>query len=387
MQTELRAELRAVRDLARELARAEVAPRAAEIDERAIFPWDVFRTFADAGLLGLNIPEAYGGSGLGAVGLALAIEQVAMHCANSAAILVMADLVATPLLLGGSEAQKKKYLSGIATGDLRGALCMTEAHGGSDLAAIRTRAELRGGHYRLEGAKAFISGAEEADFLIVLARTDPNPEARGFSLFLVEAENPGVAVGKTEVKLGVRGLPVYAIDFDECSVPYTARIGEEGDGWRLIMESMNRTRPVLAARGLGLAEGALMHWVRYARERESFGQPIARHQGLQWMAADLAAQVEAVRALVFQAAAMVDAGRHGPEHAPVLAAAKLLASELAVKAGNDCMQMAGAVGYMESYPFARFLRDARQLTIVEGTSQIQQNIIGKALTEGRLAYG
>lgn len=386
MDWNLSADQKAIQALAREISRSEVAPRAAEIDQRAIFPWDVFRAFADAGLLGIHIPEQYGGSGLGAMGLTLAIEQVGMHCANSAAILVMADLPLIPILMAGSEAQKKKYAGGVAAGDIRGALCMTEPDAGSDVGALRTRAEYRGGKYVINGQKAFISGAEEADFYVVLARTNPDPAAREFCLLVVGNDNPGVAVGKTEVKLGVRGLPVYEVNFEECEVPFTARIGEESQGFRIIMETLNRARPVLAARGLGLAEGALMHWVRYARERKSFGKAIGEHQGLQWMAADLAAQIEAVRALVYRSANMVDGGEYGLAHAPVLSAAKLLASELAVKAAGDCMQMAGAVGYMESYPFARFLRDARQLTIVEGTSQIQQNVIGQALISGRLAY-
>lgn len=386
MNWELAPELKEIQSLAREIAHAEVAPRAAEIDERSIFPWDVFRTFADAGLLGLHIPEKYGGTGLGTRGLALAIEQVGMYCANSAAILVMADLPLAPVLLAGSEQQKKKYAGGVAAGDIRGALCMTEAEAGSDVAATATRAEFRGGKYVINGTKSFISGAEEADFLVVLARTNPDPAARGFALFLVDSDNPGVHVGKTEVKLGVRGLPIYQVNFEDCEVPYTARIGDESQGFRLTMETLNRARPVLAARGLGLAQGALMHWLRFAQERKTFGKPITEHQGLQWMAADSAAQVEAVRSLVYRAAAMVDAGQIGLAHAPVLSAAKLLASELAVKTAGDCMQMAGAVGYMESYPFARFLRDARQLTIVEGTSQIQRNIIGGALVAGRLTY-
>lgn len=379
-------ELKEVQQLAREISKAEIGPRAAEIDSRAIFPWDVYRILADRGLLGVGIPAQYGGSGLGVQGLVTAIEQINLHCSNSAAILVMADLPLAPILLGGTEQQKRKYGEGVAAGDIRGCICMTEAGAGSDVAATTTQAELRGRDYVLSGTKAFISGAEEADFFTVLARTDPRAGARGFSIFLVDKDNPGIGVGKTEVKLGVRGLPVYEVEFRDCAVPYSDRVGAEGQGWPLIMESLNRSRPVLAARGLGLAQGALLHWLQYARQRPAFGKPIAEHQGLQWMAADLAAQIEAVRSLVYRAAAMVDAGQYQVRHAPILSAAKLLASELAVKAANDCLQMAGAVGYMESYPFARFLRDARQLTIVEGTSQVQKNIIGQALLDGRIAY-
>lgn len=386
MLLDLSPELKALQQLAREVARAEVAPRAADIDMRAIFPWDVFRIFADQGLMGIGIPAAYGGAGLGALGLAVAIEQVGMYCATSAAILVMSDLPLGPVLLAGTEQQKRKYAGGTASGEIRGAICMTEPDAGSDVAAITTRADRKGSEYVINGTKAFISGAEEADFYTVLARTDPVAGTRGFSIFLVDNDNPGLSIGKTEVKLGVRGLPVYEVQFSDCAVPYSARIGEEGAGFGLIMQAVNRGRPVLGARGLGLAEGALVHWLHYGRERHAFGKPIAEHQGLQWMAADLAAEIEAVRTLVCRAAAMVDAGRIGRADAPILSAAKLLGTELAVRAAGDCLQMAGAVGYMESYPFARFLRDARQLTIVEGTSQIQKNIIGSALVAGRLSY-
>lgn len=379
-------ELKAIQQLAGEIARAEVGPRAADIDERGIFPWDVFRTFADAGLLGVGIPEAYGGSGLGTMGLVLAVEQVNLYCSTSAAILVMADLPLIPILLAGTDQQKRKYATGTAQGEIRGAICMTESDAGSDVANLQTTAQFTGREYVLNGTKAFISGAEEADFLTVLARTDPEAGHNGFSVFVVDADNPGVSVGKTEVKLGVKGLPVYEVRFEDCAVPFTARLGEENRGFQLIMQTLNRARPVLAARGLGLAEGALMHWLQYARERKAFGRPIAEHQGLQWMAADLAAQIEAVRSLVYRAASLVDAGHDGREHAHILSAAKLLASELAVKASNDCLQMMGGVGYMESYPLARFLRDAKQLTIVEGTSQVQKNIIGASLLDGLVQY-
>jgi len=302
-------------------------------------------------------------------------------------MLLLTRLSTMAISLAGTEEQKREYLAGTASGRRRGAFCLSEPDAGSDTQSIRTRAVRKGDRYVISGTKSWISGAGAADFFVVAAKTRTDvPGAKGFSVFVVDRDTPGVTVGKKEHKMGVRGLPVHQVIFEDAEVPASCLVGEENEGFKLIMQNLNAVRPVVAARGLGLAEGALMYWLEYARSRQTFGRPIIEHQGLQWMAADLAAEIEACRLLTYRAASLVDQGRVGRDVAHFLSMAKLKATELAVKAANDCLQMMGAVGYMEEYPMARFVRDARQLTIVEGTSQIQKGIIGRALADGLLAW-
>jgi len=374
-------------DLARQVTREVIAPRADEVDRTGEYPEDYFQAFRETGLLGVAIPEEYGGAGLGCLGLVLAVEEVAKACCSAGLILLLTRLSTMAILLAGTEEQKKKYLGGTATGALRGAFCLSEPDAGSDTQAIRTRAVRKGDKYVITGTKSWISGAGVADFFVVAAKTNWEvPGARGYSVFVVDRDTRGLTVGKKEQKMGVRGVPVHQVIFEEVEVPVSARIGEENQGFKIIMQNLNAVRPVVAARGVGLAEGALMYWLQYARQRHTFGKPIIEHQGLQWMAADLATEIEAARLLTYRAALLVDEGKTGKEVAHYLSMAKYKATEVAVKAANDCLQMMGAVGYMEDYPMARFVRDARQLTIVEGTSQIQKNIIGRALADGLLSW-
>ncbi|MCG0238538.1 MAG: acyl-CoA dehydrogenase family protein [Firmicutes bacterium] len=387
MDFRLNSEHQAVVDLARQVTREVIAPRADEVDRTGEYPEDYFQAFRETGLLGVAIPEEYGGAGLGCLGLVLAVEEVAKACCSAGLILLLTRLSTMAILLAGTEEQKKKYLGGTATGELRGAFCLSEPDAGSDTQAIRTRAVRKGDRYVITGTKSWISGAGVADFFVVAAKTDWEvPGARGYSVFVVDRDTPGLTVGKKEQKMGVRGVPVHQVIFEEVEVPVSARIGEENGGFKIIMQNLNAVRPVVAARGVGLAEGALMYWLQYARQRQTFGKPIVEHQGLQWMAADLATEIEAARLLTYRAALLVDEGKTGKEVAHYLSMAKYKATEVAVKAANDCLQMMGAVGYMEDYPMARFVRDARQLTIVEGTSQIQKNIIGRALADGLLTW-
>nr|PZN36707.1 MAG: acyl-CoA dehydrogenase [Bacillota bacterium] len=387
MDFRLSPEHQAVVDLARQVTREVIAPRADEVDRTGEYPEDYFQAFRETGLLGVAIPEEYGGAGLGCLGLVLAVEEVAKACCSAGLILLLTRLSTMAILLAGTEEQKKKYLGGTATGALRGAFCLSEPDAGSDTQAIRTRAVRKGDKYVITGTKSWISGAGVADFFVVAAKTNWEvPGARGYSVFVVDRDTPGLTVGKKEQKMGVRGVPVHQVIFEEVEVPVSARIGEENQGFKIIMQNLNAVRPVVAARGVGLAEGALMYWLQYARQRHTFGKPIIEHQGLQWMAADLATEIEAARLLTYRAALLVDEGKTGKEVAHYLSMAKYKATEVAVKAANDCLQMMGAVGYMEDYPMARFVRDARQLTIVEGTSQIQKNIIGRALADGLLSW-
>lgn len=372
--------------LVREIAREQVAPLAAQIDETETIPTALFQTLREAGLFGLAVPEAYGGAGMGTMGLALAVEEVAKYCCATGLLLLLTRLPLAPILYAGTEEQKRRYASGIASGALRGAFCLSEPGAGSDSAAISTRAVRHGDHYVISGTKSWISGAAYADFFTVATKTDPAAGHRGISVFVVDRNTPGVTIGKKERKMGVRGLPVNQVIFEEAAVPAANLLGAEHQGFKVIMQTLNSVRPVVAARGLGLAQGALAYWLNYARQRETFGKPIVEHQGLQWMAAELALEIEAARLLTYQAAMLVDEGRAGKETAHVLAMAKLKATETAVRAANDCLQMMGAAGYMEDYPLARMVRDARQLTIVEGTSQIQKGIIARSLIDGGLVY-
>ncbi len=372
--------------LVREIARDKVAPLAAQIDEQERIPDELFQTFRDAGLFGLAVPEAYGGAGMGTMGLALAVEEVAKYCCATGLLLLLTRLPLAAILYAGTEEQKRKYAGGIASGTLRGAFCLSEPGAGSDSAAITTRAVRKGDKYIINGTKNWISGAAYADFFTVAVKTDPQAGHRGMSVFVVEKGTPGLTVGKKEKKMGVRGLPVNQVIFEDCEVPAANMLGAENQGFKLIMKNLNSVRPVVAARGLGLAQGALNYWIEFARQRQTFGRPIIEHQGLQWMMADLATEIESARLLTYRAAMLVDQDKAGKETAHILAMAKYKATETAVKAANDCLQMMGAAGYMEDYPLARMVRDARQLTIVEGTTQIQKGIIAKSLIDGDLSF-
>jgi alkylation response protein AidB-like acyl-CoA dehydrogenase len=373
--------------LARRIAREKVAPRAAAIDEAEEYPEDIFQAYRDAGLLGIAIPEEYGGAGMGTLGLCLAVEQIAQYCCASGIMLLLTKLPLMPIMLGGSEELKRKYAGGIAEGRLRGAFCLSEPDAGSDAAAIRTRAVRRGDRWVISGTKSWISGAGQADFFTVAAQTEPGTGSRGIVMFVVERGTPGLTVGKKERKLGVRGVPVHQVVLDEVEVPESAMLGQPGGaGFKVVMSTLNSVRPVVAARGLGLTEGAMTYAIEYARQRKTFGKPILEHQGLQWMLADLAARLEGARLLTYRAALEVDRGHIGKADAWKLSVAKLTAADLAVQAATDCLQILGAAGYMQDYPLERHYRDAKQLQIVEGTSQIQKNIIGRALLEGDLYW-
>jgi alkylation response protein AidB-like acyl-CoA dehydrogenase len=384
MEFGLTAEERDLVQLVREIARERVAPLAAQIDEQEEIPTELFNALRDAGLFGIGVPEEYGGSGMGTTGLVLAVEEMARYCCATGLLLLLTRLPLAAILFGGTEAQKRKYASGIASGTLRGAFCLSEPGAGSDSANITTRAVRKGDGYVINGTKCWISGAAHADFFTVAVKTDPAAGHRGLSVFVVERGTPGLTVGKKEKKMGVRGLPVNQVIFEDCEVPAGSMIGAENQGFKLIMKNLNSVRPIVAARGVGLASGALAYWADFGRSRETFGKPIIEHQGLQWMMAELAMEIDAARLLTYRAAALVDAGKAGKETAHILSMAKLKATEVAVRTANDCLQMMGAAGYMEDYPLARYVRDARQLTIVEGTSQIQKGIIARSIIDGDL---
>jgi len=387
MEFQLTEEQRLIQETARRIARERIAPRAAEMDETGEYPHDIFAAFREVGLLGLTIPQKYGGSGAGTLPLALAVEEAAKYCCSSGLMLLLSALPTHPILIGGSEAQKEAWLPRSAKGEIKGAFCLTEPNAGSDASAIESRAVRDGDDYVLNGEKVFISGGTVADFVVAFAKTDAKDGARGMSGFIVPTDSPGFSVARTDRKMGVRGVPTANIVFDNVRVPKELLLGgEEGRGFNHAMLTLNTLRPVVGARGVGLAEGALSYALEYARKRVAFGAPIAELQAIQFMFADMAIQIEAARLLVYQGAWLVDQGKYQRENAALLSIAKTFATEVAVKVSSDAMQVLGAQGYMMDHPLERHYRDARQLMIVEGTSQIQRVVIARALLERELVY-
>src|SRR5437870_5464630 len=367
----------------RKLAQERIAPRAREIDTDATYPQDVFEVFRDAGLLGLVIPEEYGGSGAGILGLTIAIEEVAKYSNAAALMLLLTRLPTGPLLIAGSEDQKRRYVTPIADGTQRAAFGLSEPQAGSDVMGMRTRAVRDGDGWVLNGVKCWMSGVVQADWYCVFAKTSADPADRSHdsvTCFVVERSWDGVEVGSTDRKMGVRGIDTGELLLHDVRVPDENVVGAVG-GFRLAMLGLNSMRPVVAARGIGLAEGALMYATEYVQERAAFGQAIADFQGIQWEIAKLAVDIEAARLLTYRAAWLADQGRFGKEWVPYLSMSKYYATELAVRASNVCLQLLGAAGYMKDHPTELYYRDAKQLTIVEGTSQVQLGLIARGVLD------
>jgi alkylation response protein AidB-like acyl-CoA dehydrogenase len=387
MDFELNESQKLIRETARRIAREVVKPRAAEIDETGQYPHDVFDAFREVGLIGTAVPERYGGSGAGMLSLAIAIEEVAKHCAASSLILMLTMLATRPILIGGTEEQKQKWVTPVAKGDMKASFCLTEPEAGSDAANMRSYAVKDGDEYVLNGEKVYISGGTVADFCTVFAKTDRDAGGRGVSAFIVPADTPGFTVTRTDRKMGVHGVPTAHFAIQDVRVPAENLIGGvEGRGLNHALLGLNGTRPLVGARGLGLAEGAVSYALEYARQRRTFGKLLTEHQAIEFMFADMVLAIETARLAVYQAAWMVDQGRFQREDAVYLSVAKTVASESAVKVASDALQVLGAQGYMKDHPLERHYRDARQLMIVEGTSQIQRMIISRALINGELDY-
>ena len=360
-----------------ELSRRHIAPRAAEIDESNEYPEDVFQLLKSHDLLGLYVPEVYGGAGLGILETCVAIEQMARFCSNSPLFFSVHLLATRPVAGGGSEAQKNRYLAGVARGELRPAFSLTEPHAGSDAANISTRAVKDGDSWVINGQKCYCTGSSVADFITVAAKTEPGTGARGVSFFIVPRGE--FRVGRHERKMGMRGIPTCEIFLENTRVPLENMIGERGRGFKTAMLGFNQARPAIGARGVGLAKGCLDYAANYAKEREAFGKPIAQHQAVQFMLADMFMETEAARLLVYRAASMVDNGDYQKEHAHFICAAKCYATDAAMKAAVDGVQVLGGAGYMKDHPLERFMRDAKQLQIIEGTNQIQRMVIAQNL--------
>ncbi len=378
-------ELRELQQSVRRLAQDKVRSRAREIDQTGEYPEDLFQSFRDAGLLGLCLPEHLGGSGAGILGLTVAIEEVAKYSQAAALMLLLTRLPTGPVLIAGDEAQQRRYLTPVAEGTARAAFGLSEPQAGSDVMGMRTRAEPdpdRPGGFLLTGTKCWMSGVREADWYTVFAKTAEPTSRRhdAVTAFIVDRSAPGVSVGRTDHKMGVRGVDTGELVLERVPVPAENVIGEVG-GFRLAMLGLNAMRPVVAARGIGLAEGALMYATEYVQQRAAFGQTIADFQGIQWEIAKCAVDLEAARLLTYRAAARADEGRFHKEDVPYLSMAKYHATELAVRASGLAVQLLGAAGYMEDHPTEQWYRDAKQLTIVEGTSQVQLGLIARGVLD------
>ncbi len=382
MDFDLPAEIADLQATVRKIAQERVQPRAREIDSSHEYPQDLFDLFRDTGLLGLVIPEEYGGSGAGILGLTVAIEEVAKYSNTAALMLLLTRLPTGPVLIAGTEEQRQKYVGAVATGAMRAGFGLSEAQAGSDVVGMRTKAVADGDDWVLTGTKCWMSGVVQADWYCVFAKTGPADSRAhdSISCFIVERSWPGVSVGRTDHKMGVKGVDTGELVLDGVRVPAANVVGEVG-GFRLAMLGLNSMRPVVAARGLGLAEGALMYAVEYVKQRAAFGKTIADMQGVQWKIAELATEIEAARLLTYRSAWMADRGQYTKEYVPYLSMAKYYASEVAVRVAGEALQMLGAAGYMEDHPTELWYRDAKQLTIVEGTSQIQLGLIAKGVLD------
>ena len=361
----------------RRMVADKVAPRADEIDRKGEFPWDLKNIFQEMGLLGLSVPETYGGCFQAHIFLCIAVEEIARACASSSLIVQVQALGWQPLLIGGSEEQKKKYGPLVASGDAIIAFALTEPNAGSDAAAMGTRAVKKGDKYIINGSKCFISNGPIADLIIVFAMTDSSKGVKGISAFIVEKDFPGFSVSKWESKMGIKGSPTGSLIFEDMEIPVENLVGEEGQGFVYAMKTLDTSRPVIAAQAVGIAQGALDEAKKYSRERVQFGRAISNFQGIGWMMADMAAQIEAARALTYQAAELVDT--QDPRSSYMSACCKLFASDVAMKVTTDTLQIAGGYGYMTEFPFERMMRDAKITQIYEGTNQIQKLVISREL--------
>jgi alkylation response protein AidB-like acyl-CoA dehydrogenase len=368
---------RMIRDLARKIARERIAPRAAHYDETETYPEESIRALMDAGLYGIWLPEEYGGTDLGCLALALVCEEIAWACAATSTQYLDQPLGGLPILLAGTAEQKKKYLPRLAKGEMLAAYSLSEPGAGSDAAGLRTTAVRKGDRYVLNGSKQWCTNGDHADVIVVFATVDPKLRAKGVTAFLVEKGMPGFSVGKKEKKLGIRASPTVALHFTDCPVPVDQRLGEEGEGFRIAMQTLDVTRPATGAMAVGIGQAALDAAVAYARERQQFGQAIAAFQGVQFMLADMAMQVHAARLMVHHAARQVDAGIRSNTYEASMA--KCWAGDAAMKVATDAVQVFGGYGYTREYPVERFMRDAKIMQIYEGTNQIQRVVIAREL--------
>ncbi|MBU4194023.1 MAG: acyl-CoA dehydrogenase family protein [Actinobacteria bacterium] len=377
MAYELSEEQEALRAQIQQMAVEKVAPRAAEIDREGDFPWDMQKLLAENELLGLSIPEEYGGSGASLLSNCIVAEELARACATTSLIFVVQKLAAYPIVLAGSEEIKQKYLPPLARGEVLAAFCLTERGAGSDAAATKTTAVETDDGYLLNGEKCFITNGSIADTFSTFTMTDIDRGVRGISAFVVEKEFPGFSVGPVEDKMGLRGAQVSEVKFEDCLVPKENMLGERGSGFITAMKTLDSSRPLVGAQAVGIAQGALDVAVGWAREREQFGSSIGKLQGIQFMLADMKTRVEAARQLVYRSATLCD--NNDPELSLFSAMSKLFASDMAMSVTADAVQVLGGYGYMKDQPLERMMRDAKVTQIYEGTNQVQRVVVARRL--------
>jgi alkylation response protein AidB-like acyl-CoA dehydrogenase len=379
-------EQREIRDLVRDLARERVAPRAAEIDKSAEFPWDMVEVLREHDLFGLPFDEEHGGTGTGALMVLVAIEELSKVCATTGLLLAVQELGSLGLKLVGTDEQKARWLPRLASGEWLGAYALTEAGSGSDSAAMRTEARREGDEYVLNGSKRFITNAGVAELYTVFAKTDPAAGHAGISAFVVEASAPGFEVGRIEPKMGIKGSTTGEIFFNDCRIPAENLLGEEGEGFRIAMRILDRSRPGIGAQGLGLAQGATDYALDYAKSRETMGKPIAEHQLIAATLADMETKCEAARGLLYKCGQLIDEGADGAELTKISAMAKLYCTDAAMEVTTDAVQILGGYGYIQEYPVERMMRDAKITQIYEGTNQIQRLVIAREMLKENRAF-
>jgi butyryl-CoA dehydrogenase len=377
MDFELSEEQRMIRDAAREVAEREIKPRAAKTDETREFPWDNVRRLGEMGFMGMCVDAEYGGAGLDFLSYILALEEVCAACAATGVIMsVQNSLVCGPIQQFGTEEQKRRYLPDLASGKKIGAYCLTEPQAGSDAGNQRTQAVAKNGKYVLTGTKMFVTNGGAADVLVVYTRTDPAAKTRGITAFLVETGTPGVERSHREKTMGIRGSSTNEVVFKDAEVPAGNLLGELNRGYSIALSTLEGGRIGIAAQAIGIARNALDEALKYARQREQFGKPIAEFQSIQWMLADMATEVNAAQLLTYRAAVLRDQGARCAKEASM---AKLYASEVAVRSADRAVQIHGGYGYIQDFPVERLYRDAKITQLYEGTSQVQKMVIAANL--------
>jgi butyryl-CoA dehydrogenase len=366
-----------IRDACREIAEEYIKPVRAKYDEEGTFPWDIVEVLRQADIFGVYIPEEYGGFGGGVLEMALAIEELSRGCGGIALAFGGTALGAYPILLYGSDEQKKKFLPDIAAGRRLAGFGLTEANAGSDAAGIETTAVRDGDSYILNGTKQWITNGGEAEVYTVIAMTDRNKGARGASAFIVEKDTPGFTFGKKENKMGIRASATRELVFQDCRIPKANILGREGMGFIVAMKTLDKSRPGIGAQAVGIARGAFEEAIAFVKERHQFGKPVSSFQGVQFMLADMATRIEMARALIFATARMMDSG--AKDTSLYAAMSKLAASDMAMQVTTDAVQLMGGSGYMKEYPVEKMMRDAKITQIYEGTNQIMRQVIGLEL--------
>jgi butyryl-CoA dehydrogenase len=369
-----------IRDTVRQFMETEMRPILREYERNEKFPAEEIRRLGELGCCGMLVPDEWGGAGTDTVSYSLMLEEVARVDASTAvALSVTNSVVCVPILKSGTDSQKKKYLTRLAKGEMLGAFCLTEPQAGSDAAGIQTRAMRDGDHYLLNGTKAWVTNGGVSGVYLIFAKTDPNAGSRGVTAFLVQPDFPGFRISRYEDKMGLRLSRSAEISLQECRVPVENRLGEEGQGLRIAFESLDGGRVGIASQSVGLAQGALEAATKYAKQRKTFGQPIAGYQAIQWMLADMQTEIEAARQLTHYAAWMRDSGAPAAKSGAQGSKAKLYASEMANRVAYKAVQIHGSSGYSRETDVERYYRDARVLTIYEGTSEIQRTVIARDL--------